>query len=123
MARSDDPGALDRSERLLSSAPPHTVEQVHVAAFERLAPAEREAVFDRLSRTAEPPADPSAAALGRAAARAEGGRRGALAQALGTDAAGAALSSAVSAAILGAVAAYAASSAAWEAWSAEGDEL
>ena len=60
MARSDDPGALDRSERLLSSAPPHAVEQVHVAAFERLTPAEREAVFDRLSRTDEPPADPPA---------------------------------------------------------------
>lgn len=123
MGRPDDAGALDRSERLLRSAPPRTVEQVHVAAFERLTPAERTAVFERLSAsTAEPPADSSATALGRAAARAEGGRQGALSQALGTDGPGAALSSAVSAAILGVVATYAASSAAWEAWGAEGDE-
>ncbi|MFD6445571.1 hypothetical protein ACFWEJ_10725, partial [Promicromonospora sp. NPDC060204] len=60
MSRSDDAGALDRSERLLSSAPPYAVEQVHVAAFERLTPAEREAVFDRLSRTGEPPPGPTA---------------------------------------------------------------
>ena len=128
MSRSDDAGALDRSEQMLRSAPPQTVEQVHVAAFERLTPAEREAAFERLSAgaggapDAERPADPSPAALGRAAARLEGRRRGALAQVLGTDAPGAALSSAVSAAILATVAGYAASSAAWEAWGAEGDE-
>ncbi|MGW2093963.1 hypothetical protein [Promicromonospora sukumoe] len=135
MARRDDAGALDRSEQMLRSAPPQTVEQVHVAAFERLTPAERGAAFERLSAraagtgdttstpdAAERPADPSPAALGRAAARIEGRRRGALAQVLGTDAPGAALSSAVSAAILATVAGYAASSAAWEAWGAEGDE-
>ncbi|GAA2241006.1 hypothetical protein GCM10010413_49010 [Promicromonospora sukumoe] len=138
MSRSDDAGALDRSEQLLRSAPPGTIEQVHVAAFERLTPAEREAAFARLSAgttgttgtagttttpdPADRPADPSPAALGRAAARIEGRRRGALAQVLGTDAPGAALSSAVSAAILATVAGYAASSAAWDAWGAEGDE-
>jgi hypothetical protein len=129
MSRSEDAGALDRSEQMLRSAPPGTVEQVHVAAFERLTPAERGAAFERLSAgtastpdAAEHPTDPSPAALGRAAARIEGRRRGALAQALGTDAPGAALSSAVSAAILATVAGYAASSAAWEAWGAEGDE-
>ncbi len=135
MSRHDDAGALDRSEQLLRSAPPGTVEQVHVAAFERLTPAEREAAFARLSAgpggapgtpsvtdAADRPADPSPTALGRAAARIEGRRRGALAQVLGTDAPGAALSSAVSAAILAAVAGYSASSAAWEAWGAEGDE-
>ncbi|MFD7022619.1 hypothetical protein [Promicromonospora sukumoe] len=165
MSRADDAGALDRTEQLLRSAPPGTVEQVHVAAFERLTPAEREAAFARLSAgtagtpgtpgtagtagttgaastagttgaastagtagttstpdDADRPADPSPAALGRAAARIEGRRRGALAQVLGTDAPGAALSSAVSSAILATVAGYAASSAAWEAWGAEGDE-
>lgn len=129
MSRPDRPadaGALDRTERMLRSAPSQTVEQVHVAAFERLTPAERAVVFDRLSADAtsrdDRPADPSAPALGRAAARVEARQRGGLAQVLGTDGPGAALSSAVSAAILGVVATYAASSAAWEAWGAEGDD-
>lgn len=124
MSRSDRL-ALDRAEQMLGAAPPAVVEQVHTEAFGRLTATERAAAFDRLTAASsgdDQPADPSAAALGRAAARVEARQRGGLAQVLGTDGPGAALSSAVSAAILGVVAGYAASSAAWEAWGAEGDE-
>ena len=125
-AAAADAGALDRYEKMLATAPPHAVEQVHADAFARLTPAQREGARERLTARAtrddERPADASPAALGRVAARVEGRERGALARVLGTDAPGAELSSAVSSAILGAVAAYAASSLLWEAWGAEGDE-
>lgn len=123
--RDPDAHSLDRYERLLGSAPPAVVEQVHAEAFERLSPEQREAVHERLTAAAsadERPADASPAALARSAARAEARQRGEMARLLGRDTAGVALSSAVGAAILGAVAAHAASAAVWEAWAADGDE-
>lgn len=70
----EDARAVERYRYLLRTAPPETIEQVHVEAFARLTDAQRCLIYEELSRgagTGERPLSSEPATLARAATRAE----------------------------------------------------
>lgn len=74
-----DRAAIARYDYLLQTADPHRVEQMHREAFERLTPAQRQQVQERMQQELAPgerPASASAADLARAAGRTEAARPG-----------------------------------------------
>jgi hypothetical protein len=84
--RSEDEIAVERYQYLLRTAPPETIEKVHIEAFSKLTPEQRDILFQRLSENASPaerPADAQPAALAQAATRAELQRPGTMARTLG----------------------------------------
>ncbi|TQO19445.1 hypothetical protein FB472_0998 [Rhodoglobus vestalii] len=88
---SADRAAIARYDYLLQTADPHQIEQVHREAFERLTPAQREQIQQRMREELpanERPTTAGADDLARAAARTEASRpgllRGLLARAGGT---------------------------------------
>ncbi|MET3770018.1 hypothetical protein ABIB15_002722 [Marisediminicola sp. UYEF4] len=87
-----DRAAIARYDYLLQTAEPHQIEQVHREAFERLTPAQRDQIRERMRADLpdhEHPRTSGADDLARAAARTEAGRpgflRGLLARAGGQD--------------------------------------
>jgi len=87
-----DRAAIARYDYLLKTADPHQIEQVHREAFERLTPAQRDQIQQRMRAELpahERPGTSGADDLARAAARTEAGRpgflRGLLARAGGHD--------------------------------------
>ena len=76
-----DRAAIARYDYLLQTADPHQVEQVHREAFERLTPAQRDQIQQRMQAELpahERPRTSGADDLARAAARTEAGRPGVL---------------------------------------------
>lgn len=72
--RSEDEIAVERYQYLLRTAPPETIEQVHVEAFSKLTPEQRDLLFSQLSESLSPserPANNEPATLAKAATRAE----------------------------------------------------
>ncbi len=78
-AMSEDERALERYRYLLRTAPPETIEQVHVEAFARLTDHQRALIYEELSKgagTGERPLSSEPETLARAATRAEMRRPG-----------------------------------------------
>lgn len=76
-----DRAAIARYDYLLDTADPHQIEQVHREAFQRLSPAQREHIAQRMRAELpihEHPRSPEAADLARAAARTQAGHPGLL---------------------------------------------
>lgn len=90
--RTADQAAVERYEYLLRTAPPDTLEQVHVEAFEKLTPSQLDILFNRFTEHAETPAerpsDARPATLARTATRAEAQRPGTMTQLFGMNSAG-----------------------------------
>lgn len=109
-----DERALARYRYVIRTAPPETLEQVHVHAFERLTDGERALIYEELSRgaaTGERPLSSEPATLARAATRAEMRRPGSLERALSGSTAciapgAAGFGSMLASSLLGTVAAY-----------------
>jgi len=82
-----DRQAVAQYERMLRDAPLDTIEQAHIAAFERLTPVQLGLLFDRFSAEVisenDRPADASPASLARSAAHAEAREPGTLRRLLG----------------------------------------
>jgi len=73
-SRSDDELAVERYRYLLRTAPPETVEKVHAEAFSKLTPAQRDLLFEELTRNAaegDAPTSKEPAALAVSATRSE----------------------------------------------------
>ncbi|HEV7567508.1 MAG TPA: hypothetical protein VGO31_16295 [Microbacteriaceae bacterium] len=84
--RSEDEIAVERYQYLLRTAPPETIEKVHIEAFSKLTPEQRDILFQRLSENASPaerPADAQPATLAQAATRAEFQQPGTMTRTLG----------------------------------------
>jgi hypothetical protein len=82
----EDERALERYRYLLRTAPPETIEQVHAEAFARLTEAQRNLVYEELSKgsgTGERPLSSEPATLARAATRKEMREPGSLERTLG----------------------------------------
>lgn len=79
--------AIAEYERMLRTAPPDTVERIHLETFERLTSDQRENIFDRLTELAtndaDKPLDPTPASLAAAATRAELHNPGTMREVLG----------------------------------------
>ena len=72
--RTGDESAVERYRYLLRTAPPESIERVHVEAFGKLSPEQRRLVFEQLSANApagEEPDSDGVAPLARAATRSE----------------------------------------------------
>ena len=73
-SRSEDEIAVERYRYLLRTAPPETIESVHLEAFSKLTPEQRELLFTELSKNApqgDAPRSSDAAALATSATRSE----------------------------------------------------
>lgn len=91
VALSDDERALERYRYLLRTAPPETIEQVHVEAFSRLTDSQRALIYEELSKgaaTGERPLSSEPETLARAATRAEVRNPGSLENSLSGASAG-----------------------------------
>lgn len=119
-----DARAVDRYERMLRTAPPDVIENVHVQAFEKLTPAQLDLLFERFTANApshaERPADARPATLARAAAQAENRQPGALTRIFKTDQGGNASATWAGASMLDTVAWYAIASVAFSSWAPYG---
>lgn len=111
--RSDDEIAVERYGYLLRTAPPETIEKVHIEAFSKLTPQQRDILFDNLTanaETSERPSDAEPATLAKAATRAEIQQPGTLTRTLGGSAFGGAggpgLGGMFASSLLGSVAGY-----------------
>jgi hypothetical protein len=121
-----DARAVDRYERMLRTAPPDVVENVHVQAFEKLTPAQRDVLFERLTADASSqearPADARPASLARAAAQAESRQPGALSRIFKADQSGIAPAIWIGSSIIDTVAWYAIASVAFNSWAPDGTD-
>ncbi|WP_431278599.1 hypothetical protein [Leifsonia poae] len=118
--------AVDRYERMLRTAPPETIERIHVEAFEKLTPAQLDLMFERFTAEAgaddEKPTDARPASLAKSATRAEARKPGAIRRTLRVDestAAGTAdpaLNGLVGYSIFDSIANFAIASVVWDAW-------
>ncbi|MDQ1583910.1 MAG: hypothetical protein QOF36_1964 [Microbacteriaceae bacterium] len=108
--RSEDEIAVERYQYLLRTAPPETIEKVHIEAFSRLTPEQRDILFQKLSENASPserPADAQPANLAQAATRAELQQPGTMARTLGgAGVGGPSFGSMLGSSLLGTVAGY-----------------
>jgi hypothetical protein len=101
----EDERAVERYRYLLRTAPPETIEQVHAEAFARLTEAQRNQVYEELSRgagTGERPLSSEPATLARAATRREMREPGSMERTL----AGPSFGAMVGSSLLGTVAGY-----------------
>jgi hypothetical protein len=106
-ARSDDEIAVERYRYLLRTAPPETIEQVHTEAFATLTPAQRDLLFDELTKNAaagDAPASKEPQALAVSATRSELRNPGTMERSLGGQGMG--FGSMVASSLLGTVAGY-----------------
>ena len=84
--RNEDEIAVERYRYLLKTAPPETIEQVHVEAFAKLSPEQRTLLFEQLKANAaegDRPVDDQPASLARSATRSEMRQPGTLERSLG----------------------------------------
>jgi len=125
-ASQEDARAVERYERMLRTAPPEVIENVHVQAFEKLTPAQLDLLFERFTVDApsheERPANAQPAALARAAAQAQTRQPGALARIFKGDQSGIAPTAWVGYSILDTVAWYAIASVAFSSWAPSGTD-
>lgn len=106
-ARSDDEIAVERYRYLLRTAPPETIEQVHTEAFSKLTPAQRDLLFDELTKNAasgDAPVSKEPEALAVSATRSELRNPGTMERSLGGQGMG--FGSMVASSLLGTVAGY-----------------
>jgi hypothetical protein len=123
-----DARAVDQYERMLRVAPPHTIEQAHVEAFEKLTPEQLHILFERFNERAtkddERPSDAQPASLARSAVAAETRKPGTLTKLMRPQVAMAAqqqgadgiVNTWLTVSLLVSVAWYAIASAAWSPW-------
>jgi hypothetical protein len=108
--RSDDEIAVERYQYLLRTAPPETIEKVHLEAFSKLTPEQRDLLFRQLSENASPserPENAEPAILAKAATRAELQQPGTLARSFGGQGQGGmGFGGMVGSSLLGSVAGY-----------------
>lgn len=106
----EDERAIQRYRYLLRTAPPETIEQVHVEAFARLTESQRAEVYEELSRgsgTGERPLSSEPATLARAATRKEMREPGSLERSLAAPGlGGASFAGVLGSSLLGTVAGY-----------------
>ena len=105
--RSDDEIAVERYRYLLRTATPETVEQVHAEAFAKLTPAQRDLLFDELTKNAaegDAPTSPEPQALAVSATRSELRNPGTMERSLGGQGMG--FGGVVASSLLGTVAGY-----------------
>jgi len=105
--RTDDEVAVERYRYLLRTAPPETVEQVHAEAFSKLTPAQRDLLFDELTKNAaegDAPTSKEPAALAVSATRSELRNPGTMERSLGGQGMG--FGGMVASSLLGTVAGY-----------------
>ncbi|RIJ49002.1 hypothetical protein DZF99_16670, partial [Clavibacter phaseoli] len=84
--RSADEVAVERYRYLLRTAPPERIEEVHLEAFQKLTPEQREILFRQLSSDAaegDAPVDDRPESLARSATRSEMRAPGTLERTLG----------------------------------------
>tara|TARA_Y100000814_G_scaffold42798_1_gene26773 strand:- start:3742 stop:4305 length:564 start_codon:yes stop_codon:yes gene_type:complete len=130
-----DERAIERYRYLIRTAPPETIEQVHVEAFGKLSDEQRAVIYEELSRgagTGERPLSSEPATLARAATRAEMRSPGSLESSLTASQSAPSFGSMVASTLLGTVAGYVIGSAlvsaflpwdaAYDAQDASGDE-
>ncbi|WP_294179639.1 hypothetical protein [uncultured Schumannella sp.] len=106
---SADERAIERYRYLVRTAPPETIEQVHVEAFGKLTDEQRAVIYEELSRgagTGERPLSSEPATLARAATRAEMRSPGSLERTLTAPRSGSSFAANVTSALLGTVAGY-----------------
>jgi hypothetical protein len=106
--RTDDDIAVERYRYLLRTAPPETIEQVHLEAFSKLTPEQRDLLFQQLLENApegdKPKAD-DAASLATSATRSELRQPGTMERSMGGRQ-GMGFGSMVASSLLGTVAGY-----------------
>jgi hypothetical protein len=112
-----DERAVAEYERLLRTAPPDTIEKVHVEAFAKLTPEQLDILYDRFTANAstpeERPADARPATLAKTATQVEVKKPGTLQRVMGDDASGNAFNTAVGLSILDTVIWYSIASTLW----------
>jgi len=107
--RSDDDIALERYRYLLRTAPPEAIEKVHIEAFARLTPQQRDRLFAELSVNApagERPVGNDASALAHSATRSELRQPGTMERSLSSTNGGPGLAGTIGGSMLGAIAGY-----------------
>ncbi|SDZ54578.1 hypothetical protein [Herbiconiux ginsengi] len=91
-AKPADERAVAEYERLLRTAPPDTIQKVHVEAFSKLTPEQLDILYDRFTANAstaeDRPADARPATLAKTATQVEQKKPGTLQRVLGDDATG-----------------------------------
>jgi len=105
--RTDDEIAVERYRYLLRTAPPETIESVHAEAFAKLTPAQRDLLFDELTKNAaegDAPTSREPQALAVSATRSELRNPGTTERTLGGQGVG--FGSVVAGSLLGTVAGY-----------------
>lgn len=106
--RTDDDIAVERYRYLLRTAPPETIEQVHLEAFSKLTPEQRDLLFQQLLENApegdKPKAD-DAASLATSATRSELRQPGTMERSMGGQQ-GMGFGSMMASSLLGTVAGY-----------------
>jgi hypothetical protein len=116
-AKAADERAVAEYERLLRTAPPDTIEKVHVEAFAKLTPEQLDILYDRFTANAstpeERPTDAQPATLARTATQAEQKKPGTLQRVMGEDAAGNGFNSYLGLSILDTVIWYSIASTLW----------
>jgi hypothetical protein len=112
-----DARAVDRYERMLRTAPPHTIERAHVEAFEKLTPEQLDLLFERFTEHAtqieDRPTDAGPASLAKSAVAVETRKPGALPALLRSTHERPRADAAVAASLLESVAWYAVASSVW----------
>jgi hypothetical protein len=116
-AKPADERAVAEYERLLRTAPPDTIEKVHVEAFAKLTPEQLDILYDRFTANAstaeDRPADARPATLAKTATQVEQKKPGTLQRVMGEDASGNALNTYVGLSILDTVIWYSIASTLW----------
>ncbi|MFB2600309.1 hypothetical protein ACEXQE_21160 [Herbiconiux sp. P17] len=116
-AKPADERAVAEYERLLRTAPPDTIEKVHVEAFSKLTPAQLDILYDRFTANAstaeDRPADAQPATLAKTATQVEQKKPGTLQRVMGDDASSGTLNTYVGLSILDTVIWYSIASTLW----------
>ncbi|MCS5720163.1 hypothetical protein N1027_18685 [Herbiconiux sp. CPCC 205763] len=116
-AKPADERAVAEYERLLRTAPPETIEKVHVEAFARLTPEQLDILYDRFTANAstaeDRPADARPATLAKTATQVEQKKPGTLQRVMGDDASASTLNTYVGLSILDTVIWYSIASTLW----------
>jgi hypothetical protein len=124
-AKPADERAVAEYERLLRTAPPDTIEKVHVEAFAKLTPEQLDILYDRFTANAstpeERPTDARPASLAKTATQVEAKKPGTLQRVMGEDSTGPALNTYVGLSILDTVIWYSIASTLWTGFDSGGD--
>ncbi|WP_382306895.1 hypothetical protein [Herbiconiux sp. UC225_62] len=120
-----DERAVAEYERLLRTAPPDTIEKVHVEAFSKLTPEQLDILYDRFTANAstaeERPADAKPATLAKTATQVEQKKPGTLQRVLSEDASGSGFNTYLGLSILDTVIWYSIASTLWTGFDAGSD--